>query len=112
MEKIDDRFVIVGAGDELRLKFAALAPPPAGWARDYVMVGDGWIKEGDLNTAFSQTVAPLPYHGMKDYTIPPRRLEDDPAYQRHPEDWQRYHTRYVTPERFLKALRANNHGEE
>jgi Tfp pilus assembly protein PilF len=112
LEKIDDRMTIINAGDELRLKFPALPPPPAGWVRDYVMVGDGWIKDGDLNSTFSKTVLPLPYHGMKDYTIPPRRLEDDPAYQRHPEDWQRYHTRYVTPERFLKALRANHQGEE
>jgi len=105
LEKVDDRFVIVGAGDELRLKFAALPPPPEGWTRDYVMVGDGWIKEGDLNTAFSQTVLPLPYHGMKDYTAATGRLEDSPAYKRHPEDWQKYHTRYVTPDYFLKALR-------
>jgi tetratricopeptide (TPR) repeat protein len=105
LEKVDDRMVIVGAGDELRLKFAA-PPPPAGWARDYVMVGDGWIKEGDLNTTFSQTALPLPYHGMKDYTAAPGRLEDSPAYKRHPVDWQKYHTRYVTPDAFVQALRG------
>jgi hypothetical protein len=69
------------------------------------MVGDGWIKDGDLNTAFSQTVAPLPYHGMKDYTAAPGQLEDSPAHKRHHEDWQKYHTRYVTPDYLLKALR-------
>ena len=105
LEKIDDRMVIVNAGDEIRLKFAALPPPPAGWTRDYVMVGDGWIKDGDLNSTFSKTVLPLPYHGLKDYNAAPGRLEDDPAYKRHPQDWQTYHTRYVTPEFFLKALR-------
>jgi Tfp pilus assembly protein PilF len=105
LEKIDDRMLITCAGDELRLKFAALPAPPAGWTRDYVMVGDGWIKDGDLNSTFSKTVLPLPYHGLKDYNIPPGRLEDDPAYKRHPQDWQTYHTRYVTPEFFLKALR-------
>jgi len=31
-------------------------------------------------------------------------LEDDPVYQRHRDDWQRYHTRYVTPRRFLRGL--------
>lgn len=107
LEKIDDRIVIVNAGDELRLKFAALPPPPTGWTRDYVMVGDGWIKDGDLNSTFSKTVLPLPYHGMKDYNAAPGRLEDDPAYKRRPQDWQTYHTRYVTPEYFLKALRAH-----
>jgi tetratricopeptide (TPR) repeat protein len=105
LETIDDRMVIANAGDELRLKFAALPAPPSGWARDYVMVGDGWIKDGDLNSTFSKTVLPLPYHGLKDYNIPPGRLEDDPAYKRRPQDWQTYHTRYVTPEFFLKALR-------
>ena len=105
LEKIDDRMSIICAGDELRLKFAALPAPPAGWTRDYVMVGDGWIKDGDLNSTFSKTVLPLPYHGLKDYNIPPGRLEDDPAYRRNPQDWRTYHTRYVTPEIFLKALR-------
>ena len=107
LERVDDRMVIVNAGDELRLRFAALPRPPEGWVRDYVMVGDGWIKDGDLNSTFSKTVLPLPYHGMKDYTLVPRRLEDDPAYKRHAADWQTYHTRYVTPEHFLQALRAN-----
>jgi hypothetical protein len=106
LEKIDDRMVITSAGDELRLKFAALPAPPAGWTRDYVMVGDGWIKDGDLNSTFSKTVLPLPYHGLKDYNTSPGRLEDDPAYKRHPQDWQTFHTRYVTPEFFLKALRG------
>jgi Tfp pilus assembly protein PilF len=106
LEKIDDRMVITSAGDELRLKFAAMPAPPAGWTRDYVMVGDGWIKDGDLNSTFSKTVLPLPYHGLKDYNTPPGRLEDDPAYKRHPQDWQTFHTRYVTPEFFLKALRG------
>jgi Tfp pilus assembly protein PilF len=105
LEKIDDRMSIICAGDELRLKFAALPAPPAGWTRDYVMVGDGWIKDGDLNSTFSKTVLPLPYHGLKDYNTPPGRLEDDPAYRRNPQDWRTYHTRYVTPEIFLKALR-------
>jgi len=103
--KIDDRMVIVNAGDEVRLRFAAPDPPPAGWKRDYVMIGDGWIKDGDFNSVYSKTVLPLPYHGMKDYTTPPGKLEDDPAYQRHPGDWQNFHTRYVTPEIFQNALR-------
>jgi hypothetical protein len=68
------------------------------------MVGDGWIKDGDYNSTFSKTVLPLPYHAMKDYTRPPTTLEEDPAYKLHPEDWQQFHTRYITPEFFLKAL--------
>jgi hypothetical protein len=109
LKAFDDRYVIVGAGDELRLKFPEAAPPPAGWVRDYVIIGNGWIKDGDLNSTFSKTVLPLPSRATKDYNVPPRALEDDPVYQRHKEDWQTYHTRYVAPERFLMALRA---GEE
>jgi len=105
LKNIDDRYVIVNSGDEMSLRFAEQPPPPQGWLRDFIVVGDGWIKDGDYNSVFSKTVLPLPYHGMKDYTEPPGKLEDDPAYRRHPEDWQAYHTRYVTPEFFVKALR-------
>ena len=104
LAKVDDRYVIMCAGDELRLQFATPAPPAAGWVRDFIMIGNGWIKDGDYNTVFSRTVLPLPYHEMKSYTAPPGRLEDDPAYRMHPRDWQVYHTRYVAPEVFRTAL--------
>jgi len=105
LDKIDGRMVIVNAGDEMALRFRAPDAPPAGWKRDYIMIGDGWIKDGDFNSVYSKTVLPLPYHGMKNYDVPPRTLEDDPAYKLHPEDWLTFHTRYVTPEIFEKALR-------
>ena len=62
---IDDRYVIMNAGDEITLQFAQQPPPPAGWVRDYVIAGDGWIKDGDYNTVQSRTVQPLPYHAKK-----------------------------------------------
>jgi Tfp pilus assembly protein PilF len=102
----DDRVVIANAGDELVLRFRAPAPPPAGWSRDYVLVGNGWIKDGDFNSQFSKTVLPLPSRDREYYTTLPPRLEDDPVYRRHPQDWHNYHTRYVTPQRFSDALRA------
>jgi tetratricopeptide (TPR) repeat protein len=83
-EAVDDRYTIMNAGDELVLRFPALPPPGGGWTRDFVLIGD--------------------YHGMLDYTRPPGRLEDDPAYRRHPEDWKVFHTRYVTPRNFHRAL--------
>jgi Tfp pilus assembly protein PilF len=104
LEKIDDRIVIVNSGDELRMRFPAVPPPAAGWTRDYVFIGDGWMKEGDYNFQFSRTVLPLPYHAMKRYTAPLTSLEQDSAYRLHPSDWQEFHTRYVTPERFARAL--------
>jgi Flp pilus assembly protein TadD len=103
---IDDRYVIMNAGDEITLHFAQQAPPPAGWVRDYVIAGDGWIKDGDYNSTYSRTVQPLPYHAKKEYNEAPGKLEDEWVYRRHPQDWQNYHTRYVTSEFVDQALRS------
>ncbi len=105
LEKIDDRYVIMNAGDEMTFRFLAQPEPPSGWVRDYLFMGDGWIKDGDYNSTFSRTVLPLPYHGKQEYITPPHKLEDEWTYKRHPEDWQKYHTRYVTPDVFKNALR-------
>ena len=105
VDHIDDRYVIVNSGDELSLRFAEQPPPPAGWVRDFVIVGDGWIKDGDYNSTFSKTVLPLPYHAKNEYTTRPGNLEDEWVYRQHPDDWKTYHTRYMTPEVFKNALR-------
>jgi hypothetical protein len=73
--------------------------------RDYVIVGDGWIKDGDYNSTFSKTVQPLPYHAKNEYITAPGRLEDEWVYRQHPDDWQNYHTRYVTTDVFQNAMR-------
>ena len=104
LDTVDDRYVIVNAGDELRLRFEAPDLPPAGWRRDFVLVGDGWVKDGDFNTGFSKTVVPLPSHDKPKYDTAPLALEADPVYRRHPDDWQTYHTRFVTPAAFLRGL--------
>jgi hypothetical protein len=104
LEKVDDRIVIVNAGDEMWFRFTASAPAPEGWKRDFIMIGDGWIKDGDYNSVFSKTVLPLPYHGLKDYTAAPANLEEDAAYRKHPRDWEQFHTRYVTPDFFRRSL--------
>jgi tetratricopeptide (TPR) repeat protein len=106
LQAVDDRYVIMNAGDELVLRFVAPPPPPAGWQRDFVLIGDGWVKDGDYNTTFSKTVLPLPAHDQPDYTAPPGDLEHDPVYRRHTQDWQHYHTRYITPQHFHEALRT------
>ncbi|MDX2152800.1 MAG: FG-GAP-like repeat-containing protein [Bryobacteraceae bacterium] len=66
---VDDRFVIMSSGDEIRLLFdvAQLPPLRAGWKRDFLLKVDGWAKDRDANTAYSQTVEPLPFHGMTQY---------------------------------------------
>ena len=105
LKQADDRYVIMNAGDEMSFRFAAQRPPAPGWVRDYVIVGDGWIKDGDYNSTFSKTVQPLPYHAKNEYITAPGRLEDEWVYRRHPEDWQNYHTRYVTADVFQNAMR-------
>ena len=107
LESVDDRYVIMNAGDELHLRYAEQPPPRSGWRRDFVLIGDGWEKDGDYNTAFSQTVLPLPSHDTPDYgaNTTSLALEDDPVYQRHRKDWETYHTRYVAPHEFVRGLR-------
>ncbi|WP_422926171.1 FG-GAP-like repeat-containing protein [Singulisphaera sp. PoT] len=104
IEKVDDRYVIANAGDELMLRFPAPPAPPDGWTRDFVLIGDGWNKDGDYNTAFSKTVLPLPSHARPEYDKAPGELEDDPVFRAHPDDWQRFHTRYVSPRVFFQGL--------
>lgn len=108
LKQIDDRYVIVASGDELSLRFPEQPAPPAGWLRDFVLVGDGWIKDGDFNSTFSLTVLPLPYHAKDDYVDRPGRLEDEYVYKKFPEDWENYHTRYISPDVFENSLRRTS----
>jgi tetratricopeptide (TPR) repeat protein len=106
VEQVDDRYVIMNAGDELRLAFREAPPPPPGFVRDFVLVGDGWVKDGDYNTVASRTLLPLPTHRSPTYQPGSSRLEDDPVYRRHAADFERYHTRYVAPGAARDALRV------
>ena len=65
----DDRFVILGSGDEVRLEFnpAHLTPLPPGWTRDYFFYADGFAKDMDFYAAHGYTVEPLPFHAMRGY---------------------------------------------
>lgn len=105
LAEIDDRYVIMNAGDELVLHFEALPEPEEGYTRSFVFVSDGWVKDGDYNTEASATVLPLPWHGMTDYDYSTAgSLQDDPVFQRHRDDWIHFHTRYITPHVFRTAL--------
>jgi hypothetical protein len=70
--KADDKLILMGSGDELRLLYPAekLPPLPTGWSRDFVLLVDGWAKDQDANTAYGQSVEPLPFHGMSQYPYP------------------------------------------
>ncbi len=103
---VDDRYVIMNAGDELALRFPEAPPVAGGDVRDFVLIADGWEKDGDFNTTFSRTVLPLPTHERGRYDRPPGRLEDDPVYRRHTADFMNYHTRYVAAGTARDALQA------
>lgn len=94
---VDDRYVILNAGDELLMRFAAAGAPAPGMVRDFVFTGDGWVKDGDFSTSFSRTVLPLPTHASGRYDNAPRTWQDDPVYQRHRRDFDEFHTRWVSP---------------
>jgi len=84
VEDTDDRLVIMGSGDELRLEYPASHLPalPAGWSRDFLLLVDGWAKDADPNTAFSQSVLPLPFHAMSAYPYPSsEHFPDDPVHR-------------------------------
>jgi hypothetical protein len=93
INRVDDRMVIMGSGDELKLEFPAAGLPklPAGWSRDFLLRVDGWAKDADANTAFSQTVTPLPFHAMSAY--PYRENEAFPSDIEHQQYIRDYLTR-------------------
>jgi hypothetical protein len=98
LEKIDDMYVILNAGDEMTVEFdvAGLPPLEEGWERDFILYSDGWDKDGDINTLSSQTVAPLPFHDMSTYPYPDgEKYPEGPAYLRYQ---LKYNTRRVTHE--------------
>ncbi|MCW5982098.1 MAG: VCBS repeat-containing protein [Bryobacteraceae bacterium] len=108
LRTIDDRFVIMGSGDEVRLLFDAEAFPPlkAGWKRDFLLFVDGWAKDSDANTAYSQTVEPLPFHGMSAYPYSDaERYPDTPEHRLYREE---YNTRPAL--RLLRPL-AGSQGD-
>ncbi len=106
VQSIDDRFVIMGSGDELTLTFPAVSLPPlkAGWTRDFLLLVDGWAKDADANTAFSQSVEPLPFHAMSAYPYPAGEAYPDDAAHR--EYREKYNTRPAL--RLLRPLTTSS----
>ncbi|MCZ6507474.1 MAG: CRTAC1 family protein, partial [Acidobacteria bacterium] len=69
---VDDRSVILAAGDEMRLLFdardlPALAP---GWRRTLFLESHGWDKDADRNTYAADQMEPLPFRAMESYGEP------------------------------------------
>lgn len=87
---VDDRFVILGAGDALTLRFDARALPPVapGSRRDWLLYLDGWAKDRDPNTVQALEVEPLPFHAMSGYPYrADEHFPDDEVHARWRREW-------------------------
>jgi hypothetical protein len=89
----DDRYVVMGPGDEATIAFDARQLPslppgwrlpslPPGWRRDFLLYSVGWVKDADLNTATGNTVYPLPFHDMSRYPYGPDEAYPDDEVHR------------------------------
>ncbi len=87
---IDDRFVVMGAGDALSVRFDAQGAPPLqpGWERDFLVFLDGWAKDRDPNTLEALFVEPFPFHGMSSYPYgPDEHFPDGDAHRAWRREW-------------------------
>ena len=110
LQNADDEYIIADGGDEVTINFDAMHLPPLskGWKRDFLIYSEGWVKDGDLNTAYGQTVAPLPFHNMPSY--PYGKNITYPEDKAHREYQQKYNTRKVTTYDFRNAVRFGTFG--
>jgi tetratricopeptide (TPR) repeat protein len=91
----DDRFVVFGSGEGLKLDFDPRNLPvlPAGWVRDYFFYANGFEKDLDFYAAHAFSVEPLPRHTLLPYPYP--------AGKEYPDDAQHlgYQLEYNTRQR-------------
>jgi Tfp pilus assembly protein PilF len=100
----DDRFVVFGSGEGLKLDFDPKQLPalPAGWVRDYFFYADGFEKDLDFYAAHAFSVEPLPRHSLLPYPYP--RGRDYPADAEHLGYQLEFNTR-ARSERLPPSLR-------
>ena len=93
LDEFDDRYVILGTGDELAVSFDArtLPPPAQAQVRSFILVSHAYCKDMDLYTAEPDTVEPLPFRKMSAYPYPSSERYPDTEKLRHAR--QRFNTR-------------------
>ncbi|QEG38284.1 FG-GAP repeat domain-containing protein [Roseimaritima ulvae] len=91
----DDRMIVMGAGDEIQLRFSVPEKPlPEGWQRDFVLHSVGWDKDADLNTLTGQQFDPLPFRAMTAYPPVPAQAAEAAAV------WQKNQHQLTRQQRF------------
>jgi hypothetical protein len=113
----DDAFVVSKPGDEVAVSFDATALPARrpGFARTFLLHGDGFSKEMDINSASPDVVLPLPYHGMKAY--PYAAADAPPAARKAAEATEAWNTRAVVRpmmamELYVAGAEGGPHGSD
>jgi len=92
----DDKLVVFGSGDVVRLEFnpADLPVPPKGWVRDYFFAANGYEKDMDFYAAEGNFVAPLPFLSMGEYPYTPKK--SFPLDDEHLNYLLEYNTRHMS----------------
>ena len=105
LQETNDQYVIMNAGDALSIRFNAEEAHPLeeGWKRRFILYTNGWLKDGDLNIASGQTVAPLPHRGMTSY--PYEETESYPMTEANRAFLEQYVTREVTRDSFREWMK-------
>jgi len=91
----DDRYVILGPGDEILLRFDADSQPPipAGMTRSFLLISHTYCKDMDPYSSTSRTLEPLPFSGMSRY--PYLEPEVYPDGELHRSYREAYNTRWI-----------------
>lgn len=87
----DDRFCVIGPGDEAKIALDSTTVPPLreGWTRSFILRSHGYCKDADPFTVTSDTVGPMPWQGMGDYPFgPDGERPVDEEYQRYLDTFQ------------------------
>jgi hypothetical protein len=102
LRAVDDRFVIVGPGDEVTVRFDArrLKEPTKGWQRSFVLRTWGYCKDSAPFTATGGAVGPLPFRAMHDYPYGPEVRYPHSDYE------QEYNTRWIGPGQLSGAVHS------